>query len=105
MHPSLTTVDTMKRERTTQLIAWRILKTLGERARVVNAMFNLSEFFFLGGEGAWKIGVLTWKPLDERQITHLICARLKYDLYDFFRGGGVGPFIQEKERKQAQSTP
>ena len=24
--------------------------------------------------------------LDERQITHLICARLKYDLYDFFRG-------------------
>ena len=23
--------------------------------------------------------------LDERQITHLICARLKYDLYDFFR--------------------
>ena len=25
-------------------------------------------------------------PLNERQITHLICARLKYDLYDFFRG-------------------
>ena len=25
-------------------------------------------------------------PIDERQITHLICARLKYDLYDFFRG-------------------
>ena len=24
--------------------------------------------------------------LDEHQITHLICARLKYDLYDFFRG-------------------
>ena len=24
--------------------------------------------------------------IDERQITHLICARLKYDLYDFFRG-------------------
>ena len=24
--------------------------------------------------------------LDDRQITHLICARLKYDLYDFFRG-------------------
>ena len=23
--------------------------------------------------------------IDERQITHLICARLKYDLYDFFR--------------------
>ena len=26
------------------------------------------------------------KKLDERQIAHLICARLKYDLYDFFRG-------------------
>ena len=24
--------------------------------------------------------------IDERQITHLICARLKYDLYDFSRG-------------------
>ena len=24
--------------------------------------------------------------LDERQTTHLICARLKYDLYDSFRG-------------------
>ena len=42
--------------------------------------------------------------IDERQITHLICARLNYDLYDFLRGG-VGPFIQEKERKQAQNTP
>ena len=26
------------------------------------------------------------KWIDERQITHLICACLKYDLYDFFRG-------------------
>ena len=26
------------------------------------------------------------RVLDERQITHLICAHLKYDLYDFFRG-------------------
>ena len=24
--------------------------------------------------------------IDERQITHLICTLLKYDLYDFFRG-------------------
>ena len=24
--------------------------------------------------------------IDERQIAHLICARLKYDLYDLFRG-------------------
>ena len=28
----------------------------------------------------------SFEYLDERQITHLICARLKYDLYDFFRG-------------------
>ena len=42
--------------------------------------------------------------IDDRQITHLICARLKYDLYDFFRGVS-GAFIQEKERKQAQNTP
>ena len=26
------------------------------------------------------------ESIDEGQITHLICARLKYDLYDFFRG-------------------
>ena len=24
--------------------------------------------------------------LDDRQISHLICARLKHDLYDFLRG-------------------
>ena len=29
--------------------------------------------------------------LDERQITHLICARLKYDLYDFW-GAVLGLF-------------
>ena len=28
----------------------------------------------------------SFTSVDERQITHLICARLKYDLYDFFRG-------------------
>ena len=38
------------------------------------------------------------EPLDERQIAHLICARLKYDLYDFFRGV-FGPFIKEKEQE------
>ena len=32
--------------------------------------------------------------LDERQITHLICARLKYDLYDFLGGAlGLLPFF------------
>ena len=39
--------------------------------------------------------------LDERQITHLICARLKYDLYDFFRGC-FGAFYT---RERAGSRP
>ena len=44
--------------------------------------------------------------LDERQITHLICARLKYDLYDFFGGGGFwGLLYKKKNGKQAQNTP
>ena len=40
--------------------------------------------------------------LDERQITHLICAHLEYDLYDFFRGC-FGPasflFLVQKAQK------
>ena len=33
--------------------------------------------------------------LDEGQITHLICARLKYDLYDFFRAASCCfPYIK-----------
>ena len=42
------------------------------------------------------------KIIDEGQITHLICARLKYDLYDFFRGVlGLLPvlFLVEKAQK------
>ena len=39
--------------------------------------------------------------LDERQITHLICARIKYDLYDLFRGC-FGAFYT---RKKAGSRP
>ena len=42
--------------------------------------------------------------LDESQITHLICARLKYDLYDFL-GGVLGPFIQEKEQEADPKHP
>ena len=34
--------------------------------------------------------------LDNRQITHLICACLKYDLYDFFRG--VLGLLYKRER-------
>ena len=34
------------------------------------------------------------KKIDERQITHLICARLIYDLYDFLGGVlGLLPFL------------
>ena len=41
---------------------------------------------------------LAFLCVDDRQITHLICARLKYDLYDFSRGV-LGPFVQEKEQE------
>ena len=44
------------------------------------------------------------EQIDERQIAHLICARLKYDLYDFFRGV-LGPFIQEKEQEAGPKHP
>ena len=60
----------------------------------------------------WTVPVLSRTPsrrkclcLDDRQIAHLICARLNHDLYDFSGGGGLGPFLQEKGRKQAQNTP
>ena len=46
-----------------------------------------------------------WRWFDEGQITHLNCARLKYDLYDFFRGCFWACFLKEKNRKQAQNTP
>ena len=39
--------------------------------------------------------------IDEGQITHLICARLKYDLYDFFRGC----FWAFSTRKRTGSRP
>ena len=48
--------------------------------------------------------MVDWMNLDERQITHLICARLKYDLYDFSRGA-FGPFIQEKGQEAGPKTP
>ena len=54
--------------------------------------------------GVRRLCFVSKSDLDDRQITHLICARLKYDLYDFFRGC-FWAFIQEKERKQAQNTP
>ena len=42
--------------------------------------------------------------LDEGQITHLICARLKYDLYDFFRGC-FGPASCSFSCRKGPKTP
>ena len=42
---------------------------------------------------------------DDGQIAHLICARLKYDLYDFFRGVFLGLFLQEKEQEAGPKHP
>ena len=46
----------------------------------------------------------TENDLDERQITHLICARLKYDLYDFFRGF-LGAFYTRKRKEAGPKHP
>ena len=43
--------------------------------------------------------ILQFLLLDERQITHLICARLKYDRYDFIRGCFWAFYT--RERKEA----
>ena len=45
-------------------------------------------------------------PNNDRQITHLICVRLKHLLYDFF-SRCFGPLKQKKKqkRKEAQNTP
>ena len=48
--------------------------------------------------------VFCFQPVDERQITHLICACLRYDLYDILRGV-LGPFIQEKEQEASPKHP
>ena len=42
--------------------------------------------------------------VDEGQITHLICARLKYDLYDFFRGC-FGPASCSFSCRKGPKTP
>ena len=42
--------------------------------------------------------------LDERQITHLICARLNM-IYMTLLGGVLGPFIQEKEQEAGPKHP
>ena len=43
--------------------------------------------------------------LDERQITHLICARLKYDLYDFFKGVLWAFHIRETTGRRPKTHP
>ena len=63
----------------------------------------------MGGGGDIKFGPvlivfisINLEKIDEGQITHLVCARLKDDLYDFFRGC-FGPascsFLVEKAQK------
>ena len=52
----------------------------------------------MGGGTQWPEG------LDDRQITHLICVRLRHLLYDSFRGV-LGLSYKKNNRKEAQSTP
>ena len=42
--------------------------------------------------------------LDDRQITHLICVRVSFFLYDFL-GGVLGLLYKKNDRKEAQNTP
>ena len=42
--------------------------------------------------------------LDDRQITHLICVRLRHLLYDLFRGG-LGPLFRRTTRRRPTTPP
>ena len=42
--------------------------------------------------------------LDDRQITHLVCVRLRHLLYDFL-GGVLGLLYKRNNRKEAQNNP
>ena len=60
-------------------------------------------------EGAWRVlrrqkGAVSQSTIDDRQITHLICVRLKHLLYDFLRGI-LGLLHKKNNRKEAQNTP
>ena len=44
------------------------------------------------------------RTIDEGQITHLICARRRYDLYDFFRGC-FGPASCSFSCRKGPKTP
>ena len=43
--------------------------------------------------------------VDEGQITHLICARLKYDLYDYFRGCFWAFSIRKRTGSRPKTPP
>ena len=45
------------------------------------------------------------KSVDEGQITHLICARLEYDLYDFFGGVFLGLFYKKRTGSRPKTPP
>ena len=51
------------------------------------------------------LGHFPHKKIDEGQITHLICARLQYDLYDFFRGCFGPASCSFSCRKGPKNTP
>ena len=54
------------------------------------------------GQNMWvfvKRGFCALPKIDDRQITHLICVRLKHLLYDLFRGC-FGPFTKENNRRR-----
>ena len=67
------------------------------RSGGANPLFSWTECTFV----IFAIFVKTPCFLNEGQITHLICARLKYDLFDFFRGC----FWAYSTRKRTGSRP
>ena len=72
-------------------------------------LFHFYERFQIARFERWRfrfarsvIRTVRFETFDEGQITHLICARLKYDLYDFLGGVlGLLPvlFLVEKAQK------
>ena len=72
--------------------------------RILDAVWNVP-LFPIRQDPFWRIfDAFLTHFLDDRQITHLICVRLKHLLCDFFRAC-FGSSIQENNRREAQNTP
>ena len=71
-----------------------------------SSMDRLQQARLPGGLGIANGGVpgRGFSSIDEGQITHLICARLKYDLYDFLRGC-FWAFSTRKEQEAGPKHP